>query len=51
MCVCVCVFNYCYLFLAMQDVNCCKGFSLVVVSGGYSPVVIRGLLIAVGHGL
>ena len=26
---------------------CCVGFSLAVVSGGASPVVVQGLLIAV----
>ena len=35
------------LFLAMLDLCCCEGFSLVVVSRGYSLFVVHGLLIAV----
>ena len=35
----------CYLFLAVLSLLCLEGFSLVVASGGYSPVVVRGLLI------
>ena len=31
----------------MLCLHCCIGFSLVVVSGGYSLVVVCGLLIAV----
>ena len=29
------------------DLGCCAGFSLVVVSRGYSLVVVSGLLMAV----
>ena len=49
----MCVFKiiFIYLFLAMLGVHCCKGFSLVVLSGGYSPLVVSGLLIVVDHGL
>ena len=36
-----------YLFLAMLGLCCCKGFPLVVVSGRYSLVAVRGLLIVV----
>ena len=46
---CMCIFIC--VFLAMLGVHCGKGFSLVVLSGGYSPVVVRGLLIVVDHGL
>ena len=31
----------------MLGLHCCVGFSLVVVSGGYSLVAVVGLLIAV----
>ena len=31
----------------MLGLHCCVGFSLVVVSKGYSVVVVHGLLIAV----
>ena len=34
-------------FLAVLGLHCCVGFSLVVVSGGYSLVAVVGLLIAV----
>ena len=45
-----------YLFLAVLDLGCCAGFSFVVSSGGYSLVMVHGLLIAVAslvvnHGL
>ena len=46
-----------FLFsLAVLDLHCCTGFSLVVVSGDYSLVAMCGLLIAVAslvweHGL
>ena len=33
--------------LAVLGLRCCAGFFLVVVSGGYSPVAVHGLLIAV----
>ena len=36
-----------YLFLAVLGLCCCTGFSLVVASGGYSPVAVPGLLIVV----
>ena len=36
-----------YLFLALLSLRCCIGFSLVSVSGGYSLVVVCGLLIEV----
>ena len=36
-----------YLFLTVLVLSCCMGFSLVVVSGGYSLAVIYSLLIAV----
>ena len=32
------------IFLAVLGLLCCEGFSLVVASGGYSLVVVRGLL-------
>ena len=44
-----------FLFLAVLGFLCCVGFSLVVVSEGYSLVVVCGLLIVVaslvGHRL
>ena len=33
---------YLFLFLAALGLNCCASFSLVAVSGGYSPVVVPG---------
>ena len=36
-----------YLFLAVLGLHCCKGFSLVVASEGYSLAVVCRLLIAV----
>ena len=50
------IYSFIYLFLAMLGLPCCGDFSLVVVSGCYSLVVVRGLLIAVAslgaeHGL
>ena len=36
-----------YLFLAVLGLCCCTEFSLVVVIGGYSLAVVRGLLISV----
>ena len=36
-----------YLFLAVLGLHRCPGFSLVAASGGYSLVLIPGLLIAV----
>ena len=50
-------FKKSYLFiLAVLGLHCCMGVSLVVVSGGYSLVVVCGLLIVVAslveeHGL
>ena len=45
-----------YLLLAVLCLHCCVGFSLVAASGGYSLVVLHGLLIVVAslvgeHGL
>ena len=45
-----------YLVLAVLGLGCCMGFSLVVVSGDYSLVVVYRFLIAVAslaaeHGL
>ena len=36
-----------YLFLAVRGLCCYEGFSLRVVSGGSSRVVVRGLLVVV----
>ena len=36
-----------YLFLGVLGLQCCEGFSLVVVSGGYSLVAVQGLLVGV----
>ena len=36
-----------FFFLAVLGLHCCAGFSLIAVSGGYSPVVVRGRLLAV----
>ena len=41
------LYNFIYLFLAVLGLCCCVGFSLVAESGGYSLVVMHGLLIAV----
>ena len=38
---------YLFNFLAVLDLNCCTGFSLVVVSWDYSLGALRRLLIAV----
>ena len=48
--------NFIYLCLAVLDLHCCAGSSLVVVSGGYSLLATCMLLIAmascaVEHGL
>ena len=45
-----------YFILAVLGLRCHEGFSPVVVSEGYSPIVVPGLLTAVaslaaGHGL
>ena len=43
----VCFKNlFTYLFLVVLDLGCCVGFSLVSASRGYSPAVVRSLLIA-----
>ena len=42
-----CSFFQIYLFLAVLGLCHFAGFSLVVASEGYSPVAVRGLLIAV----
>ena len=44
------------VFLAVSDLRCCTGFTLVVESRGYSLVAVQGLLTvvaspAVEHGL
>ena len=36
-----------YLFLAVLVLRFCEGFSLAVVSGGYSLIVVHRLLVAV----
>ena len=36
-----------YLFLAVLDLHCCTGFSLVAGSEGYSLAVVRRILIVV----
>ena len=36
-----------HLFLAILDLHCCKGFSLVVASHGYSLAVVCRLFIEV----
>ena len=41
------LFCFIYLFLAVLDLHGCKGFSLIVPSGGYSLVVELRLLILV----
>ena len=35
--------NFIYLFLAMLDLHCCAGFSLVAVREGYFLGVVYGL--------
>ena len=40
------VFIFIYLLLAVLGLCCCAGFSLVAASGGFSPVVVQGLLTA-----
>lgn len=39
--------SYLFFFLAVPDLHCCAGFSLVGVSGSYSLVVVHSFLIAV----
>ena len=36
---------YLFIFLTVLGLHCCMGFSLVVKRGGYSLVVVRGLLV------
>ena len=36
-----------FTYLGCAGLPCCTGFSLVAVSGGYSLVAVRGLLIVV----
>ena len=36
-----------YLFLAVLDLHCCTGFSVVAESGGYSLVAVLRFLIVV----
>ena len=38
---------YVFLFLAVLDLHCCSGFSLVAGNKDYSLVAVLGLLIAV----
>ena len=40
-------FFFFFFFLAVFCLSCCKGFSLVAVARGYSPVAVHGLLIVV----
>ena len=40
-------FKIIYLFLAVLDLCCCAGFSLVAASEGYSVDAVSGLLIEV----
>ena len=37
-------YNFIYLFLAVLGLRCCAGFSLLVMSRGYSPAVGHGFL-------
>ena len=41
------LFFFFFFFFAVPGLLCCPGFSLVVASGGYSPVAVHGLLIVV----
>ena len=44
-------FIYLFLFVFLLHPACCVGFSLVVASGGYSLIVVCGVLITVAsHG-
>ena len=47
------MYDFIYLFLLLVELGlrCRSGFSLVVASGGYSLVAVRGLLIAVAFRL
>lgn len=43
-----CLFIYLFIYLLAElALRCCLGFHLVAVSGGYSLVLMRGLLLAV----
>ena len=42
------VIVFTYLFLAVLGLRCCSGFSPVLGSGGCSPAVVLGPLVAVG---
>ena len=46
-CIYVYIFVYLIYFLGVLGLHCCTGFSLVLVSGNYSLVVVSRLLIAV----
>ena len=37
--------------MAVLGLHCCSGFSLVIVSGGYSPVVVHGLNCSLAYGI
>ena len=39
--------SFIYLFLAVPVLHCCTGFSVAVVSGGYSLIAVHGLPIVV----
>jgi len=41
------LFLFSCLFLIVLGLHCCADFSLVVVIGGYSLVMVQGLLIVV----
>ena len=43
------LFFFVYLFLAVLGLHCRTGFSLVMGSGGYSPVVVCGILTLVAY--
>ena len=41
------IFKVIYLFSAVLDLHCCVGFSVIVVSRGYSLAAVHRLLIVV----
>ena len=47
------IYLYISLFVVVRGLRCCMWLSLDVASGGYSPVVVCGLVVvaslAVGH--
>ena len=45
--ICIFLFNFIYLFLAVLGLHCYTGFSLVAVSGGYSVVAVCELFLLV----